>query len=98
MCYIFLIYNNLASRPNDYHLIYCENGSIHHNGPLNVRSPFTRNVYPVQSLVPPDFLKKNLTLADKNQEGAHQTYYHETIPVHTTKNNSIFFASNKLKA
>ena len=65
-------------------MIYCENGSIHNNGPLNARTPFTKNVYPIQSLVPADFWKKNLTLADKNQEGI----YHETIPAQSTKNNN----------
>jgi len=54
-------------RANGYDLIYCEYGSAHHNGPLSLRTPFTKNVYPIQALVPADFWKK-LTISEKNQE------------------------------
>ena len=64
-------------------MIYCDNNSTHHNGPLNQRTPFTRNVYPIQTLIPQDFGKK-LTLTDKNYDGTPK--FQSTIPSKSTKN------------
>ena len=35
-----------------FELLYCEQGSVYHNGPLNVRSGYLDNIYPIPSLAP----------------------------------------------
>ena len=58
-----------VGRVNDYELIYCDGGSKHHNGPLNVRSQITNNIYPLRELAPSDAAKK-LTAAERALESA----------------------------
>ena len=55
------------NRPNGFELIYCENGSQHHNGPMDMRRPFNKNCYPIPELIPAD-VKKRLNGKEKPQE------------------------------
>jgi len=43
----------IPDRENKFDLIYCEHHSAYHQGPLNVRSRFSENIYPVPSIAPP---------------------------------------------
>ena len=42
-----------STKGNDFELLFCEMGSIYHNGPFNSRSPYSENIYPISSLAPP---------------------------------------------
>ena len=44
---------NLVKEENSFELIYCEYHSVHHDGPLNVRSSYSDNIYPNPSIAPP---------------------------------------------
>ena len=57
----------LVNRPNGFELIYCENGSQYHNGPMDMRRPFNKNCYPIPELIPAD-VKKRLNGKEKSQD------------------------------
>lgn len=56
-----------ATRPNDFELLYCENGSLFSNKPKNTRTPFKKDVYPIKELIPSDVVKK-IAASDKTPE------------------------------
>jgi len=60
-------------RENCYELIYCDSGSAY-SAPMNVRSQFSKNMYPIQSLIPPDFQKKLMFMQKGGNSGHHQNY------------------------
>lgn len=58
--------NKDTSRENNFELLYCESGSSFNNGqPKNVRSPFTKSLYPVSA-----FAQLPNKLVAKNSEDA----------------------------
>ena len=54
----------IVERPNGFDLIYCEN-SLYHDGPMNMRTPYQKNTYPIPELIPADVTKK-LAALEKN--------------------------------
>lgn len=58
----------ILDRPNDFELVFCERGSKFSEVPINRRSHFTKDIYPVKDLAPSDYLKRIYNPDEKTGE------------------------------